>query len=159
MEAVKSCLKDRYCRPRQYVLKKLIQGGIDLNVIFDSTNFSRNALHLSVDSSSGDTNQSLDLETSLLRGGCNSLVKDKLGRYPLHYAFVKHGKHQDSSFSDPIEVCSMLVEAMKREKGLDEADKFGGTPLMYAAYRGSTVCCLLLIQVISYLYLNGLHEK
>ena len=78
------------------------------------------------------------------------MVKDDLGRYPLHYAFVKHGKHTDSSFSDPIEVCSMLVEAMKGTGGLDEADKFGGTPLMYAAYRGATVCCLLLIQVNNY---------
>ena len=136
------------------MLKKLIQEGSNVNTILDQTHFSRNALHLSVDSTSGDTNQSLDLETSLLRGGCNPLVKDKLGRYPLHYAFVKHGKHKDGSFSDPIEVCSMLVEATKNEKSLDEADKFGGTPLMYAAYRGATVCCLLLIQVIYNYYIG-----
>ena len=150
MEAVRNCLKDRYCRSRQYVLKKLIQSGIDVNVILDSTEFSRNALHITVDKSTGEANQSLDLEISLLRGGCNTMIKDNIGRYPLHYAFVKHGHHKDSSFSDPIEVCSMLVEAMKEKKGLDEADKFGGTPLMYAAYRGATVCCLLLIQVCKY---------
>ena len=148
MEAVKCCLKDRYCRARQYVLKKLIQSGIDLNVVLDSDEFNRNALHISVDKTTGDANQSLDLETCLIRGGCNVMVKDSLSRYPLHYAFVKHNNHKDSSFSDPIEVCSMLVEAMKNKEGnLDEPDKFGGTPLMYAAYRGATVCCLLLLQV------------
>ena len=148
MESVRCCLKDRYCRSRQYVLKKLIQSGIDLNVILDSTEFFRNALHVSVDKTTGDANQSLDLETCLIRGGCNVMVKDSLFRYPLHYAFVKHNNHKDSSFSDPIEVCSMLVEAMKgKEQRLDEPDKFGGTPLMYAAYRGATVCCLLLLQV------------
>ena len=155
MEAVRNCLKDRYCRSRQYILKKLINSGIDVNVILDSTEFSRNALHISVDKSTGEANQSLDLETSLLRGGCNTMVKDIIGRYPLHYAFAKHGNHKDSSFSDPIEVCSMLVETMKKKKGLDEADKFGGTPLMYAAYRGATVCCLLLIQVANLTLIVG----
>ena len=148
MESVRCCLKDRYCRSRQYVLKKLIQSGIDLNVILDRTELCRNALHVSVDKTTGDANQSLDLETCLIRGGCDVMVKDSLSRYPLHYAFVKHNNHKDSTFSDPIEVCSMLVEAMKG-KGwrLDEPDMFGGTPLMYAAYRGATVCCLLLLQV------------
>ena len=82
MEAVNCCLKDSYCRSRQFVLKRLIQSGIDLNVILDSTGFNRNALHVSVDKTTGDANQSLDLETCLIRGGCNVMVKDSLSRYP-----------------------------------------------------------------------------
>ena len=147
LESVKSCLSNRYCRSRKYMLKKLIQSGLDVNCsIITAGDFSCNALHISVNKTTGDANQSLDLETTLLRSGCSPLEKDSIGRYPLHYCFVKQNKESDSSFSDPIEVCSMLVEAMEGEKALDSKDKFGGTPLMYAAYRGATVCCLLLIE-------------
>ena len=64
---------------------------------------------------------------------------------PLHYAFVKIGNHKNYSSIDPIEACSMLVEAMKG-KNVDLKDEYGSTPLHYAAYRGATVSCLFLLQ-------------
>ena len=69
---------------------------------------------------------------------------DVRGRLPLHYCFVKIGNHADRSRSDPIEICSMLVEAMRGER-VDSRDEFLSTPLHYAAFRGATVCCLLLL--------------
>ena len=56
--------------------------------------------------------QSLDLEIALLRNGADVFAADVRGRLPLHYCFVKIGAHADRSRSDPIEICSMIVEAM-----------------------------------------------
>ena len=70
---------------------------------------------------------------------------DVRGRLPLHYCFVKIGNHADRSRSDPIEICSMLVEAMRGER-VDSRDEFLSTPLHYAAFRGATVCSLLLLE-------------
>ena len=67
-------------------------------------------------------------------------------RYPLHYAFVKEGSDHNSSAIDPVEVVALLLEAMDGQK-VDEPDSFGCTPLHYAAFRGATVSCLLLLQV------------
>jgi hypothetical protein len=67
-------------------------------------------------------------------------------RYPLHYAFVKEGSDTNSSAIDPVEVVGLLLEAMDGLK-VDEPDVFGCTPLHYAAFRGATVSCLLLLQV------------
>ena len=39
----------------------------------------------------------------------------------------------------------MLVEEMAG-KEVDARDQFGSTPLHYAAFRGATVCCLLLLE-------------
>lgn len=63
----------------------------------------------------------------------------------MHYTFVKAGRHTETRRCDPIEMCSMLVEAMEG-KQIDEADEFGSTPLHYAALRGATVSSLLLLQ-------------
>ena len=57
--------------------------------------------------------QSLDLEIALLRNGADVFAADVRGRLPLHYCFVKIGAHADRARSDPIEICSMIVEAMR----------------------------------------------
>ena len=92
--------------------------------------------------------QSLDLEIALLRNNADVFALDVRGRLPLHYCFVKVGRHADRSRSDPIEICSMLVEAMRggKEEAVDTRDEFLSTPLHYAALRGATVCCLLLLE-------------
>ena len=55
-------------------------------------------------------------------------------------------RHTVKSSTDPVESYSILSMAMKNQK-LEEPDKFGQTPLHRAAYRGATVCAMLLIQV------------
>ena len=67
-------------------------------------------------------------------------------RIPLHYAFVKTEGNLDSFAIDPVEVVTLLLEAMKG-KEINASDSFGCSPLHYAAFRGATVSCLLLIQV------------
>ncbi len=65
----------------------------------------RNALHLAINGSSDHADQALDLEMILLRSDVRGVfARDVRGRTPLHYAFVKMGRHRDASRTDPIEV-------------------------------------------------------
>ena len=145
--ATSSCMKDRHSKDKRQILRELVRAGLDLNV---ENNKGRNPLHFSVNDTTDEADQSLDLELVLLKGGCDTTALDDRGRLPLHYAFVKAGRHREAARSDPIEVVSLIVEAME-DKGVaeghvDKADSFGATPLHYAAYRGATVSCLLLLQ-------------
>ncbi len=145
--ATLACMGNRNDKDRRQVLKELVRAGANLNAVAAR---SRNPLHLSVNGSTDDANEALDLEVALLRGGCRVAALDKRGRLPLHYAFVKVGRHRDSGRADPIEVVSLLVEAMEEGPtegaSVDQEDEFGARPLHYAAYRGATVSCLLLLQ-------------
>lgn len=47
---------------------------------------------------------------------------------------------------DPVESFKIFQSAMKDEQ-LGVTDAFGRSPLHYAACRGATVCCMLLIKV------------
>ncbi len=77
-----------------------------------------------------------------MKGNVFSLHKE---RYPLHYIFIQEGTEVNCpTAKDPIELCSMLVEAMNG-KNVDKQDIFGATPLHYAAFCGATICCLLLL--------------
>lgn len=140
--AVSNCMSDRRNKDKLGILKALIAAGVD--VTYQHRTNLRNALHLAINSSSDSADQALDLEMTLLRSKVDVMTKDIRERYPLHYAFVKIGAHANHSRADPIEVCSMVVEAME-DRNVDEADEYGSTALHYAAYRGATVCCLLLI--------------
>ena len=51
---------------------------------------------------------------------------------------------------DPIELCSVLTDAMDN-KELDSRDEKGRSPLHLAAMRGATICCIHLLQVTKYL--------
>ena len=55
-------------------------------------------------------------------------------------------RHRDSTRIDPVETYSIFSMAMKNQH-LDDADVFGQTVLHRAAYRGATVCSMLLMQV------------
>jgi hypothetical protein len=66
---------------------------------------------------------------------------------------VKAGDNLDSFAIDPVEVVTLLLEAMKG-KEVNATDSFGCSPLHYAAFRGATVSCLLLIQVPESLVCN-----
>lgn len=77
----------------------------------------------------------------------NTHCRDIRQRVPLHYAFVKVGNYLKSQRMDPIEICSMLVEAMDG-KMIDHPDEFGSTPLHYAAWRGATVILYISFRLI-----------
>jgi ankyrin repeat protein len=67
----------------------------------------------------------------LIDRGVELNLRDDRGRTPLHYAFVKIGKWNDSSQIDPIETVSSLCGCKGLE--IDVADKWFKTPLHYAA--------------------------
>eukprot|EP00095_Tigriopus_kingsejongensis_P005843 maker-scaffold697_size109876-snap-gene-0.23 protein:Tk05843 transcript:maker-scaffold697_size109876-snap-gene-0.23-mRNA-1 annotation:"poly(adp-ribose) polymerase pme-5-like" len=140
--ALANCMSDRKNKSNLAILRSLISVGVDVG--YQEPQTLRNALHLAINSSSDSEDQALDLEMALLRSKIDVQAKDIRGRFPLHYAFVKIGRHTNQARCDPIEVVSMLVDAMN-QADLDEGDDFGTTPLHYAAFRGATVSCLLLI--------------
>ncbi|GAB6020532.1 hypothetical protein CHUAL_003215 [Chamberlinius hualienensis] len=127
------------------VVRCLLEAGINVN----STNQDgRTPLHLGVNANGGSTDDTIDIEDLLIEKGADLFAKDSLGRLPLHYAFVKIGRPDDSSKIDPIEIVSLLTEAMKGSN-LDVADHFGQTPLHRAALRGATISCMHLTQSIT----------
>ena len=67
--------------------------------------------------------------------------------------FSKTGLNEVTNQMDPVESYSIFATAMKYQQ-LDIPDKFGRTPLHYAACRGATVCCMLLTQVNAFYSLN-----
>ncbi|XP_013405621.1 tankyrase-like protein isoform X2 [Lingula anatina] len=127
-------------------VRYLLDIGLDINV---KNSHQRNILHLAVNLSTDSADEPRDLEMLLIERGVDVFASDIRGRLPLHYAFVKFGRHTDSSRTDPIEMCSILASAMKN-KGLDTPDNFGQAPLHTAAYRGATVSCMLLVQKGTY---------
>jgi ankyrin repeat protein len=141
--AVSSCIAQRKNKERTNILKALLNAGVSINTTDNFTG--KSALHFAVNSSTDGADQNLDLEIALLRNNSDVFAKDFRERLALHHCFVKVGKHLDNTRTDPIEVCSMLVEAMNG-KQIDNVDAYGCSPLHYAAYRGATVCCLLLLE-------------
>ncbi|XP_022105519.1 tankyrase-like protein [Acanthaster planci] len=101
----------------------------------------RTPLHYSVNADTGSADTTTDVTEFLIEKKANVFVKDIRGRLPLHYAFVKMKKHRDSTQTDPIEIVMVLLEAMKGQQ-VDTQDKFGQTPLHWAAYRGATISAM-----------------
>ncbi|RNA01264.1 poly(ADP-ribose) polymerase pme-5-like [Brachionus plicatilis] len=77
---------------------------------------------------------------------------DSLNRLPLHYLFLSNklceftepAAGQSFSQTDPVELLTVLVEKTPKHL-LDCQDAFGYTPLHYAALRGATISCSILI--------------
>ena len=69
-----------------------------------------------------------------------------LSQFIFHYEFSKSGRNEVTKQMDPVESYSIFSSAMKNQQ-LDVIDDFGRSPLHYAACRGATVCCMLLVQV------------
>jgi ankyrin repeat protein len=105
--------------------------------------------HLKLSSHSGDNHQSVFND------------KDKFARLPLHYLFHKASKSEvdkevDPSKSqlelnaaelnviDPVELLTLLIKNTRKEM-LDDKDVYGFTALHYAAVRGATISCSMLI--------------
>ena len=55
-------------------------------------------------------------------------------------------RENEKSQFDPVDLCKLLVKSMKAAD-LNITDTAGCTPLHYAARRGSSICCVYLIQV------------
>lgn len=94
-------------------------------------------MHLAVNFRAGETDTSYDVEDLLIESKAKLNIRDHRGRIPLHMAFVKIGKHSDTSFMDPIELVTTLIRAMKESspnfsEEIRAADEFGMTPLHYA---------------------------
>jgi ankyrin repeat protein len=66
------------------------------------------------------------------------------GRTPLHYAFVKIGDPFNATAIDPIETVSNIIA--RPGVKVDVRDKWGNTPLSYAAQRGSVISTLYLLK-------------
>ena len=103
-------------------------------------------MHYVCRGSSDSTDIALDLEIMLMKHNA-SIFAEVNGRYPLHEVFIKsaESKGVTAPAKDPIEVCNILVEAMKG-MGIDKVDGVEGrAPLHYAAESGATICSLLLL--------------
>ncbi|XP_038075210.1 poly [ADP-ribose] polymerase tankyrase-like [Patiria miniata] len=122
----------------------LIQAGASVN---SADAKQRTPLHYSVNSDTGSADTPTEMTEFLIEKKANVFVKDIRGRLPLHYAFVKIDRHRDNTQTDPIEIVTVLLDAMKAQQ-VDTQDKFGQTPLHWAAYRGATISAMHLAERI-----------
>ncbi|XP_045173685.2 poly [ADP-ribose] polymerase tankyrase-like [Mercenaria mercenaria] len=121
------------------IAKVLLDAGAEVNA------GKQTALHTAVLANLGTSNASTELEEFLISRGANVFAKDEKNRIPLHYAFISKNKPDSVSALDPIELCSVLTDAMQN-KELDARDENGRSPLHLAAMRGATICCIHLLQ-------------
>lgn len=106
-------------------------------------NKGRTALHHAVNVANADADASFEMESLLLQFKADINILDKNHRIPLHYAFVKIGKPFENSMIDPVETVSSIMGVTNALKGV--ADKWGKTPLHYAAQRGSNISGIYLL--------------
>ncbi|XP_052767208.1 poly [ADP-ribose] polymerase tankyrase-like isoform X2 [Mya arenaria] len=121
------------------IAQLLLEAGADINM----GKFT--ALHAAVLANTGKANASTELEEFLLARGANVLARDEKNRLPLHYAFISQSDPESRSRVDPIELVSVLVDAMGG-RDLDSRDTDGRTSLHLAATRGATISCVHLLQ-------------
>jgi ankyrin repeat protein/predicted DNA-binding WGR domain protein len=105
---------------------------------------SRNSIHWAINLSNADADASNEIENCLLTSGGDLNAVDERGRSPLHYAFVKIGDPFNASAIDPIETVSNIIA--RPGVNVDVRDKWGNTPLSYAAQRGSVISTLYLLK-------------
>jgi ankyrin repeat protein/predicted DNA-binding WGR domain protein len=109
--------------------------------LFDANR--RNSIHWAINLSNVDADASNEIENVLLSSGGDLNAVDARGRTPLHYAFVKIGNPFNSSNIDPIETVSNIIS--REHVAVDVRDKWGNTPLNYAAQRGAVISALYLM--------------
>ena len=141
-QAVSRCAGNK-TRTNLEIVKLILADTPDLLHLRDDNQMT--PLHTAINSGEDDADQSLDLETFLLRSGADVTALDGGRRTPLHFAFLSNQKSKATRPCDPIQIVSLLVEAAPQETIL-LADESGCTALHYAALRGATVSSLLLIQ-------------
>ena len=141
-QAVSRCARNK-TRSNLQIVKLILANTPDLLHLRDDNQMT--PLHTAINSGEDDADQSLDLETYLLRAGADLTALDGERRTPLHYAFLSNQRSGESRPCDPIQIVSLLVEAGHRDIVL-WSDVYGSTALHYAAAMGATVSSLLLIQ-------------
>ena len=102
----------------------------------------RTCLHIAIHRSSPSIDSDSQVINLLLDSGSDINAIDKLGRTPLHYAFVKIGDWTNNNI-DPIEIITTLCSKLGINHNV--RDKFGKTPLHYAAQHNSTICSIFLL--------------
>ncbi|XP_022239134.1 tankyrase-like protein isoform X2 [Limulus polyphemus] len=124
------------------LVKVLVDAGANINA---PNSLLQTPLHLAVNSHAGGTDVSLDVQDYLLQKGAKADVTDSFRRIPLHYAFFKLTRENNSFHKDPVELVDLLTRAMGACP-VDIADNNGQTPLHLAATCGATISCMLLAQ-------------
>lgn len=142
LKAVVKCAQDK-TRQNLHLVKKIIQN--TKSMVNSVGKYGFTPIHAAVNFGRDDADQSLDLETFLIKSGADVNCLDDYNRTPLHYAFTSLENKEETSPSDPIQIVSVLVEAMN-DRSIHQKDIYGCTALHYASQRGATVCSLLLIQ-------------
>ncbi|CAF0785252.1 unnamed protein product [Brachionus calyciflorus] len=112
--------------------------------------FKRQPMHLCLLNSTGST-EALDLQFFLSEFSQFHLV-DSIGRLPIHNLFINSKKCEftvpklsdELNQIDPVEFLNILIEKTPKAL-LDIQDIFGNTPLHYAAIRGATISCSILV--------------
>ncbi|TKR60854.1 hypothetical protein L596_028039 [Steinernema carpocapsae] len=144
-------LVQQSCRDSLKHLIRFSDGGVPMKANLDGLH----PLHYAVDSKkAADTDVSTDVVDWILN--CDSKaaeLQDAHGRTPLHYAFVgklssevkKFEISQEGTKRDPIAVVCVLLKFMNA-KSINFVDKFGNTALHYAAFHGSNICAITLLQ-------------
>ncbi|XP_038072455.1 poly [ADP-ribose] polymerase tankyrase-like isoform X2 [Patiria miniata] len=127
--------------------KELVAAGASLSAVDDEN---RTVLHNAFNAiESHVTTEFLEF---LLDHKLDVFAVDNFGRLPVHYAIYKYnsfgensplrgGQFNNESHLDPIETVSLLASAMEGKK-LNIQDKYGRTPMHYAAYRGAMISAM-----------------
>ena len=104
----------------------------------------RTLLHHAVNVSQPTTEANFNLESLLIKKGCDMNAKDIRGRTPLTYAFIKVGQPSEYSEIDPIETVASYCAY--KEVEVDHPDCWGKTPIHYAAQRGAMISSIYLLK-------------
>jgi ankyrin repeat protein len=123
-------------------VKTLLALGADPNFIDADA---RTCLHHAVNVSQSTADASFELEQMLIRGGARANVRDKNGRTPLFFAFIKINRPFEETEIDPFETVSSLCALPDCEVNI--YDKWHKSPLHYAAQRGSVISGRYLIKM------------
>ena len=118
----------------QSMVQKMIDFGADPN--FRDHDL-RTALHHAVNLGTGRPDATFEMEDLLIACGSKANIKDKFGRTPLYYAFVKIDRPFENYEIDPFETVSSLCAI--RDCTVNLVDVDGMSPLHYAAQRGSVI--------------------
>ena len=146
-KSVEYCAKEK-TRHNLRIVSLLLQSNKSL--INLKAEYGMNLMHTAVDAGRDDVDLSLDLESLLIRSGVDVNCLDDFNRTPLHYAFTTVDRKDILLQCDPIQIVSILVEAMD-DNSIHQKDIYGCSALHYATQRGATVCSLLLLQKGAYI--------
>ena len=122
------------------IIEKLLNSEADPN--FPDSKL-RTPLHIAFNLSNSSSDASFDIESLLILYKANINAIDVRGRSPLHYSFVKIGKHLDESQIDPIESVSSACSLSNIDVNIQ--DNWKRTPLHYAALRGALTSTMFLL--------------